>query len=130
MNKVFLVGRLTKAPEMRQTPNGVAVCTLNVATSRIGKRDEADFHTVIAWRGLAENCGKFLEKGQQVAVAGHVETRDYNDKNGVKRWMTEIQAEDIEFLAKAGKSEVAKPSAKPTSEFDAQSTVEDEDFPF
>ena len=129
MNKVFLVGRLTKAPEMRTTPNGVAVCTLNVATTRYGKRDEADFHTVIAWRGLAENCGKFLEKGQQVAVAGHVETREYNDKNGVKRWMTEIQAEDIEFLAKPGnRSEAQQPKQK--SEFDAQSSLDDDDFPF
>ena len=128
MNKEFLVGRLTKAPEMRTTPSGISVCTMNVATTRYGSKGDADFHTIIAWRGLADNCGKYLEKGQQIAVSGHVETREYTDKNGVKRWMTEIQAEDIEFLAKPGNRSEAP---KQKSEFDAQSTLEeDETWPF
>lgn len=130
MNKVILIGRLTKAPEMRKTPNDVAVCTLSIAVTRTNNREEADFFNVIAWRGLAENCGKYLVKGQQVAVSGRIETRSYEDKNGVKKYITEIQADDIEFLAKASGSQTEQaPKAK--SEFDAQSSLEeDETWPF
>lgn len=103
MNKVFLVGRLTAEPEHRTTPNGVSVCTLRMAVTRRMNRDEADFLTIIAWRGLADNCSKYLVKGQQIAVVGEIRTRSYDAKDGSgKRYVTEIQADDIEFLAKPG----------------------------
>ena len=129
MNKVIMVGRLTKAPETRQTPNGVAVCTMSIAVTRQNNREEVDFFNVVAWRGLAENCGKYLVKGQQIAVAGHLETRSYEDKNGVKKYVTEIQADDVEFLAKAGGTQQEQ-APKEKSEFDAQSSFDDDSFPF
>ncbi len=100
MNKVFLIGRLTAAPELRQTPDGISVCSFSIGVNRRMKRDVSDFFNIIAWRGLGENCAKFLVKGQQVAVCGEIQTRSYDDKNGVKRYVTEIVADDIEFLAK------------------------------
>lgn len=102
MNKVFIVGRLTKEPELRTTPNGVNVATMSVAVTRRTNREQADFFNVIAWRGLADNCAKYLVKGQQVAVAGELRTRSYEANDGSKRYVTEIQADDIEFLAKPG----------------------------
>ena len=102
MNKVFIVGRLTRDPEHRTTPNGVSVTTLGVAVTRRMNREEADFFNVIAWRGLADNCAKYLVKGQQIAVVGELRTRSYDAKDGTKRYVTEIQADDIEFLAKPG----------------------------
>ena len=102
MNKVFIVGRLTKEPELRTTPNGVNVATMSVAVTRRMNREQADFFNVIAWRGLADNCAKYLVKGQQIAVAGELRTRSYEANDGSKRYLTEIQADDIEFLAKPG----------------------------
>lgn len=102
MNKVFIVGRLTKEPELRTTPNGVNVVTMSVAVTRRMNREQADFFNVIAWRGLADNCAKYLVKGQQVAVAGELRARSYEANDGSKRYVTEIQADDIEFLAKPG----------------------------
>ena len=102
MNKVFIVGRLIKEPEHRTTPNGVSVTTLGVAVTRRMNREQSDFFNVIAWRGLADNCAKYLVKGQQVAVAGELRTRSYEANDGSKRYVTEIQADDIEFLAKPG----------------------------
>lgn len=100
MNKAFLIGRLTNAPEQRQTPSGVSVCTFGIAVNRRMNREMTDYFNIVAWRGLAETCAKYLVKGQQVAVVGEIQTRSYDDKNGVKRYVTEIVAEDIEFLAK------------------------------
>ncbi len=100
MNKVFLIGRLTAAPELRQTPDGTSVASFSIGVNRRMKRDVSDFFNIIAWRGLGETCAKFLVKGQQVAVCGEIQTRSYDDKNGVKRYVTEIVADDIEFLAK------------------------------
>lgn len=102
MNKVFIVGRLIKEPELRTTQNGVNVATMSVAVTRRMNREQADFFNVIAWRGLADNCAKYLVKGQQVAVAGELRTRSYEANDGSKRYVTEIQADDIEFLAKPG----------------------------
>ena len=102
MNKVFIIGRLTKEPELRTTPNGVNVATMSVAVTRRMNREQADFFNVIAWRGLADNCAKYLVKGQQIAVAGELRTRSYEANDGSKRYLMEIQADDIEFLAKPG----------------------------
>lgn len=100
MNKVFIVGNLTKAPEMRTTQSGVSVATFTVAVQRRFKRGETDFLNVVAWRGLADNCGKYLVKGQKVAVCGEIQTRSYDGQDGSKRYITEVVAEDIEFLNK------------------------------
>lgn len=146
MNKVFIIGRLTRDPELRTTPNGVSVATLSVAVTRRMNREEADFLTVIAWRGLADTCGKYLVKGQQLAVAGEIRSRSYEAKDGSgKRYVTEIQADDIEFLAKPGQgggtasggySAGNAQAAPPPSEGDLFAEemngvlVEDEELPF
>ena len=100
MNKVYMIGRLTNAPEQRQTQNGVAVCTFSMAVNRRSNREVTDYFNIVAWRGLAETCAKYLVKGQRVAICGELQTRSYDDKNGTKRYVTEIIADDVEFLDK------------------------------
>ncbi len=102
MNKVILVGNLTRDPELTETPSGVAVCRFAIAVSRDyasadGTR-ETDFFNITVWRGRAENCGKYLKKGNKVAVVGSLQTRSYEDKDGVKRNVTDIVANEVEFL--------------------------------
>ena len=94
MNKVILVGNLTRDPELTETPSGVAVCRFSIAVQRDyassdGTR-EADFFNVTVWRGRAENCGKYLKKGNKVAIVGSIQTRSYEDKDGIKRNVTDI----------------------------------------
>lgn len=110
MNKVFLVGRLTKAPELKTTPNGVSVATFTLAVNRRGKEAGADFLSIVAWRTTAELCGKYLSKGQKAAVSGEIQTRSYEAKDGSRRYVTEINASEVEFLEKPQGRE--KPSAK------------------
>ena len=103
MNKVILIGNLTKDPEMRQTTNGTNVCTLSLAVNRRFKdkttgETVADFFNVIVWRQLAEICGRYLAKGRKVCVVGELQNRSYDAKDGTKRYVTEIVAEDVEFL--------------------------------
>lgn len=128
MNKVFIVGRLTRDPEHRTTPNGISVTTFSVAvTRRAGK--ESDFLNVVAWRGLADNCAKYLVKGQQAAVCGELRTRSYDAKDGSRRYVTEILAEDVEFLAKpkGAESREAKDGMfAPDDEY----MPDDDDLPF
>lgn len=105
MNKIILTGNLTKAPEMRQTQSGVPVCTFSLAVNRRfsgreGER-ETDYIDVVAWRGLAETCGKYLDRGRKVAVIGALQTRRYEDKQGNKRTAFEVIADEVEFLSTA-----------------------------
>jgi len=102
MNQAHLIGRLTRDPELRQTPSGISVCTFSIAVTRRFKRDEADFLNIVTWRALAENCGKYLTKGQQVGVSGRIATRSYDGNDGKKRYVTEIVADAVEFLSPAG----------------------------
>ena len=97
MNKVILIGRLTKEPELRYTTNNIAVTTFTLAVDRIGS-EETDFINIVVWRKQAENCQKYLEKGSKVAVEGSIQTRNYEDKNGNKRHITEVIAENVQFL--------------------------------
>ena len=102
MNKEFLIGNLTKEPDLAETPNGVAVCKFSVAVSRDyanadGER-ETDFFNITVWRGRAENCGKYLKKGNKVAIVGTLQNRSYEDKDGIKRNVTDIIASEVEFL--------------------------------
>lgn len=102
MNKAFIVGRLTKAPEARTTQSGISVTTFTVAVNRRMNREETDFLNIVTWRGLADNCAKYLVQGQQVAVCGEIRTRSYEAQDGSRRYVTEIQADDVEFLARPG----------------------------
>ena len=102
MNKVILVGNLTRDPELTETPSGVAVCRFAIAVSRDyansdGTR-ETDFFNITVWRGRAENCGKYLKKGNKVAIVGSLQNRSYEDKDGIKRTVTDVIANEVEFL--------------------------------
>lgn len=109
LNRVMLIGRLTRDPELRYTPSGTAVCQLSLATNRYGqdqggeKQEFTDYHNVVAWnqgnRKLAELCGQYLQKGRLVYVEGRLQTRSWDDKEtGQKKYRTEINANDVQFL--------------------------------
>ncbi len=104
VNKVILVGNLGKDPELRYTPSGTAVTTFSMATTerykdREGNRQEkTEWHNIVAWRQLAEICGKFLHKGKQVYIEGKIQTRSYDDRDGNKRYITEIVADQMQML--------------------------------
>jgi single-strand DNA-binding protein len=104
VNKVILVGRLGADPDMRYTPSGQGVCELRVATSeswndKNGQRQErTEWHRVVVWGKRAEICSKYLSKGRQVYIEGRIQTRNYDDKEGNKRYITEVIANDVQFL--------------------------------
>lgn len=104
VNKAILVGRLGADPDMRYTPSGQGVCELRVATSeswndKNGQRQErTEWHRIVVWGKRAEICSKYLAKGRQVYVEGRIQTRTYDDKDGNKRYITEIVANDVQFL--------------------------------
>lgn len=101
MNKVFLIGRLSRDPELRHTTNGTAVCQINVAISRPvaqGKDPETDFINVTVWNKPAENVARYLSKGRQVAVEGRIQTRSYDNNEGKRTYVTEVIANNVEFL--------------------------------
>ncbi len=102
MNKAFLIGRLTRDPELRYTASNVPVVTFSLAVNRpfpnqAGER-EADFINIVVWNKPAENCHKFIKKGSKVAIDGRIQTRSYQDSAGNKKYLTEVIAERVEFL--------------------------------
>lgn len=101
MNRVLLTGRLTRDPELRTTAAGKAVAQFAVATHEYvgGGKEKSEFHNVVAWDRLAETCGRYLGKGQQVAVEGRLQTRSWDDDAGKRHWRTEIIANHVEMLA-------------------------------
>ena len=99
MNKVILIGNLTRDPELSETPSGVKVCKFSIAVSRPFSEDVTDFFNIVTWRGQAENCGKYLAKGRKVAIVGTLQNRSYEDRDGNKRNVTEIVANEVEFLS-------------------------------
>ena len=104
LNKVMIIGRLGRDPEMRYTPNGRPVTAFSVAVNRSwvagdgDKREETEWFNVVAWGNLAEICKQYLAKGQQVYVEGRLQTRNYKDKEGVEKWRTEVVANQLLFL--------------------------------
>ena len=102
MNHITLIGRLTKDPELKYTSSGMAVCSFTLAvdrrfTNQSGER-EADFINIVVWNKAAENCAKYLSKGRQTAVEGRLQIRTYDDKDGQRKWVTEVVADNVEFL--------------------------------
>lgn len=136
MNKVIEIGNLTRDPEYSTTPNGTAVCKMSIAVNRNftnanGER-EADYFNVVAWRTLADNCAKYLEKGKKIAVVGSLQTRSY-ESNGEKKYVTEIMADEIEFLTPTdnGAKKPQEPSAPPKRRSIADmQLVDNDDLPF
>ena len=106
MNKVILVGNLTKDPELTTTNNGISLCRFTLAVQRRfttseGER-EADFINIVVWRGQADNCYKYLKKGSKAGVVGTLQTRAYDGNDGTRKYATEVVAEEVEFLASKG----------------------------
>jgi single-strand DNA-binding protein len=104
LNKAQLIGNLTRDPELRYTPQGTAVCTFGLATNRQWttetgeKREEADFHRIVAWNKLAELCAQLLTKGRKVYIEGRLQTRNWTAQDGTQRQTTEIVASDMILL--------------------------------
>ena len=126
MNYVSMIGRLTKTPDIRQTNTGKNVCTFTLAVNRRYKdadgKTTADFFSVQVWGKLAEVCARYLDKGSKVFVSGELRNRSYEAKDGSKRTVTEIIANEVEFL-----SPKAEPATPPVEEWEQ---VEDSDLPF
>lgn len=132
MNKVILIGNLTRDPELTETPSGVPVCRFAIAVSRDyadsqGNR-ETDFFNITTWRGKAETCGKYLKKGNKVAVCGSLQNRSYEDKDGVKRTVTDVIANEVEFLTPKQVEEETVVTAR--RERPAMEEIDDNKLPF
>lgn len=111
MNKVMLVGRLTRDPELRSLPSGKHVATFTIATNEYrgnGAGERTEYHAMVAWDRLAEICGQFLGKGQLVDVEGRLQTRQWDDDAGKRHWKTEVVVNQLEMLSGRGKKEYAK----------------------
>ncbi len=134
LNKVTLIGNLGKDPELKYTNSGVAVATFSLATSDSWKDQEGnmqertEWHNIVAWRKLAEICGQYLKKGSQVYIEGKIQTRSYNDKEGVKKYITEIVADQLLMLGGGGGRPQAEQSDSVPMPEPAPS--KDEDLPF
>jgi single-strand DNA-binding protein len=136
MNKVYLIGNLTRDPELSETSTGIAFCRFSVAVNRTyanseGTR-ETDYFNIIVWRALAENCGKFLKKGSKVAIVGSLQNRSYEDKDGIKRNVTDVIANEVEFLTPktAGAEDVDAPVVSARRERPQLEAIDDNQLPF
>ncbi|MCD8285617.1 MAG: single-stranded DNA-binding protein [Clostridia bacterium] len=107
MNRIFLIGNLTRDPELTETASGIKICRFSIAVNRsYGNTEDkkTDFFNIVAWRGLGENVAKYAKKGNKVCVVGSVELRTYDDKDGVRRTAMDVVASDVEFLTPKGYS--------------------------
>ena len=139
MNKLTIIGNLTRDPELRTTSSGINVCTFTVAVNRRrsanSNQPEADFFRVSAWRQLGENCQRYLAKGRKVAVVGAVSVQTYTGNDGTTRASLEVTADDVEFLSSRNEDAGYAPAApsQPAPAAPAMNgfeEVDDEDLPF
>lgn len=147
LNKVQVIGNLTAEPEIRETPNGQKVATFSVATNRRWKdasgmlQEDTEFHNCVAWRGLADIAEQYMHKGKKVYVEGYLKTRSWDDASGVKRYKTEIVADNVILLSSASSGGGEAPAAtedKAPMEDDkpkktkakAEESISIEDIPF
>lgn len=108
MNKVFLIGNVTKDLELMQTTSGKSVCKFNIAVNRNytqGGEKITDFFTIVTWGGQAETCARYLKKGKKIAVCGELQQRSFEGNDGVKRTVIEVQAQEVEFLSSGERQE-------------------------
>lgn len=138
LNRVVLIGRLTRDPELRYTPSGVATCSFTLAVDRNysnskGER-EADFIPIVTWRNIAETCANYLRKGLLVAVEGRIQVRSYDNNEGRRVYVTEVIAENVRFLEYANKRETQTDAQDQSGDPFVQSgepiDISDEDLPF
>ncbi len=138
MNKVILIGNLTRDPELATTNSGVSVCRFAIAVQRRfanaeGERD-ADFFNIVVWRAQAENCHKFLKKGSKCAVTGRLQNSSYEASDGTKRYTTEIVADEVEFLGSRPDSvageDAPKSNPAPRKATAELEPIDDDSLPF
>lgn len=137
MNKVILVGRLTKDIEMRYTQTGKAIArfilSVNRRVSKDKEKQQADFIPIIVWNKLAEVCSKYLTKGSQILVEGHLQIRDYVAQDGKKHYIAEVIAQELEFMGSkvtAGNEQLQNQEQNISQEEITQDTATDEEIPF
>ena len=134
LNKAILGGRLVGSPELKQTPQGVAVTTFSIAVNRRGKKDETDFINCVAWRQTAEFICKHFGKGSSICIVGQIQVRSWNDNNGNKRSATEVIADEAYFVdskAEGNGDGFSVPSAsKPSQNANFEEVSPDDDLPF
>lgn len=124
MNKVILVGHLTKDPEIKYTQTGKVVATFTLAVNRAYKEKEADFIPIVVWGKVAEVCGDNIGKGSRVLIDGRLQVRSYEDKTGQRRWVTEVVAHTVEFLDGKRKEDTGNYESNEPEQFP------DDDVPF
>jgi len=136
VNKVILVGNLGRDPEVRYTPNGVAIANFSIATSEEWKdkdtgekQERTEWHRIVAWRRLGEICGEYLHKGSQVYIEGRLQTREWEDRDGNKRYTTEIVAQSMQMLGRPGKEGRAE-SQEERYPVEEPISIPDDDIPF
>lgn len=117
MNKVFLIGNLTRDPELNTTQSGISVCRFTVAVGRNytqgNEERQTDFFNCVAWRNLAETIHQYCKKGNKVAVSGSIQLRDYTDNQGIKRTAVDIVVQDVEFLTPKAQDEPKRATLTP-----------------
>jgi len=124
LNKVQLIGNLTRDPELKYTPTGTAICSFTVATNRSWttdtgeKKEEADFTRIVAWQKLAEICGNLLKKGRKVYVEGRLSNRSYQDKDGVTKYISEVVINDMILLDSRGSGMAGSETSSDSNDFD------------
>ncbi|MBR4002840.1 MAG: single-stranded DNA-binding protein [Clostridia bacterium] len=134
MNKSILIGNLTRDPEFSTTNSGVNYCKFTLAVPRkysneAGER-ETDFINIVVWRTQAENCHKYLKKGNKAGVVGSIQTRSYEAQDGTKRYVTEVVAEEVEFLNTRNQNNTGEPTPPPESHRPELQPIEDDSLPF
>ena len=135
LNKVFLIGNLTRVPELRYTPSGTAVADLRLAVNRNyttqggERREDTCFLTVVVWGKQAETCREYLDKGSPILVEGRLQTRDWEAKDGQKRTVTEVVAERVQFMGR-GRGAPAAAAVPATGESFGEEAPADDDVPF
>lgn len=129
MNRITLIGNLTNNPDVAATPSGISRSKFSIAVNRRYSKDgekTVDFFNIVAWRGLADNCNKYLQKGKKVAVVGELQTDKYTDKNGIERVQYQIVADEVEFLSPNERTAQASgDSENPNSSADTFTDVSD-----
>ena len=133
MNKVVLIGNLTKDPELSTTTSGISVCRFTLAVSRrfigaSGER-ETDFINIVVWRGQAENCHKYLKKGSKCGVVGSIQTRSYDAQDGSKRYVTEVVADEVEFIS-SSKGQDVQEKDQIVEDVTELKPIDDDSLPF
>lgn len=131
LNRVVLIGRLTKDPELRYTPSGVAVTMFTLAVDRpfeTNGKKEADFISIVTWRQLAEACANYLKKGRLTAIEGRIQTRNYDNNEGKRVYVTEVVADNVRFL-ESNKTETQQ-QKDPFQDDGKPVDVNDDDLPF